>query len=433
MLAQHPGWVFFEGCNMIEASIAAVPGLIVYFLILAALIAAPTVLVAKARNKPWPLRTALAVYLAGILAVTLLPGDAGLQSWQCDTGAPTHLFTSASSLLNIALFVPGALLAVLLFKRPVTVAAAFGALSGTVEIAQSAGHLGRSCSVTDLTANATGALLGSLAGAVWIYWRRQSPAKPLRDFAWGTSLGALAVLAIGGVFESRIDRVDIVAMDDQKRALAESAVQADEWITAAARGVFGSDTQVRETETNKDGNRLQITATTDHGTISGTWPAKTLESAWSSNTRGDAGSLNKNEVTAAAAQFAHKWFPQNVAGSDQRVRSIGDGPTMAYTVVYRRYTDKVMMPMRLDLTITTTGRVIGFSAKTVNDPVLPPVTVDKAKAKALAKAATGLPSESALLLAQQVKGEWRPVWLVGSGKQDIAIDAATGERIAGKE
>ncbi|WP_167467466.1 hypothetical protein [Streptomyces rishiriensis] len=185
-------------------------------------------------------------------------------------------------------------------------------------------------------------------------------------------------------------------------------------------------------KTNKDGNRLQITATTDHGTISGTWPAKTLESAWSSDTRGDAGSLNKNEVTAAAAQFAHKWFPQNVAGSDPRVRSIGDGPTMAYTVVYRRYAEKVMMPMRLDLTVTTTGRVIGFAARTVDDPVLPRVTVDKAKAQALAKAATGLPSESALLLAQQVKGEWRPVWLVGSGKQDIAIDAATGERIAGK-
>ncbi|MDQ0961781.1 hypothetical protein QFZ66_005659 [Streptomyces sp. B4I13] len=189
---------------------------------------------------------------------------------------------------------------------------------------------------------------------------------------------------------------------------------------------------MRETETRKDGNRLQITATTNRGTISGTWPAKTLESAWSSNTRGDEGSLSKNEVAAAAARFAHKWFPRNVTKSDQRVRSIGDGPTMAYTVVYRRYADKVMMPMRLDLTITTTGRVIGFTARTVDDPVLPRVTVDEAKAKVLAKAATGLPSEAALLLAQQVKGEWRPVWLVGSGKQDIAIDAATGERIAGK-
>ncbi|MER6786201.1 VanZ family protein [Streptomyces sp. NPDC000658] len=418
---------------MIEASISAVPGLIVSFLILAALTAAPTALVAKARNKPWPLRTALAAYLAGVLAVTLLPGQAGLQSWQCDTGTPTHLFTSASSLLNVALFAPGALLAVLLYKRPVTVAAAFGTLSGGVELAQSAGDLGRSCSVTDLAANGIGALLGSLLGALWLCRRRRPPSRLLRDLAWGTSLAVLAALVVAGVFASRIDRVDIVAKDEQRRGLAESAVQADAWITTAARGVFGSDTQVRETATEKDGDRLRITATTNRGAVTGTWPAKTLESARSSHTRDDAGSLGKsldrNEVAAAAAQFARKWFPRNVKGSEQRVRFVGDGPAPAYTVVYRRYVDEVMMPMRLDLTLTASGRVIGFSARTVDDPVLPRVTVDEAGARALAKASTGLPGRSALLLAQRVRGEWRPVWLVGGGKRDVAIDAATGERV----
>jgi glycopeptide antibiotics resistance protein len=424
--------VCFEGSNVIEASISAVPGLIVSFLILAVLVAVPTALVAKARKKPWHLRTALACYLAGIVAVTLLPGDAGLESWQCDTGMPTDLFTSASSLLNIALFAPGAFLAVLLFRRPVTVAAAFGALSGVVELAQSVGHLGRSCSVTDLVANATGALLGSLAGAVWLYRQRQSPTKPVRDLVWGVSLAAVAVLAVGGVFQSRIDSVDVVAMDDQRRDLAESAVEADEWIATAAKGVFGSDTEVRGTATEKDGSNLKITAETNRGTISGTWPQKTLETAWSSNTRGDEGSLSEKEVAAAAERFARKWFPQNVAGSDQRIRSIGDGPTMAYTVLYRRYADKVMMPMRLDLTITTTGRVIGFTARTIDDPALPRVTVDEAKARTLAEDVTGLPSDSTSLLAQQVKGKWRPVWLVGSGKKDVVIDAATGERVAGE-
>lgn len=422
----------FEGAHVIEASISAVPGLIVSFVILAVLVAVPTALVAKARKKPWPLRTALAACLAGIFAVTLLPGDAGLESWQCDTGMPTHVFTSASSLLNIALFAPGAVLAVLLFRRPVTVAAAFGALSGAVELAQSVGHLGRSCSVTDLAANATGAVLGSAAGAVWLYRRRQSPAEPVRDLVWGVSLAAVAVLAVGGVFQSRIDSVDVVAMDDRMRDLAESAAQADEWIATAAKGVFGSGTEMRGTATKKDGSRLKITAETNRGTISGTWPQKTLESARSSNARGDEGSLSEKEVAAAAERFARTWFPRNVAGSDRRIRSIGDGPTRAYTVVYRRYTDKVMMPVRLDLTITTTGRVIGFSARTVDDPALPRVTIDEAKAKTLAEDATGLPAYSTSLLAQQVKGEWRPVWWVGSGKQDIAIDAATGERIAGE-
>ncbi|MFF4654783.1 VanZ family protein [Streptomyces sp. NPDC001381] len=416
---------------MIEASVSAVPGLIVSFLVLAVSVAVPTAFVARARNKPWPLRTALAAYVAGIGAVTLLPGSAGLEPSQCDTGMPAHVFTSAGSLLNIALFAPGAFLAVLLFRRPVTVAAAFGALSGAVELAQSVGHLGRSCSVTDLAANTAGSVLGSLVGALWLYRRRQSPGRPVRDLAWGLSLAVVAVSVVGGVFQYRIDAVDVVAMDDRRRGLADSAVQADEWIAGVARGVFGRDTQVRETATRKDGDRLTITARTNRGSISGTWPQKTLESARSSDARGDEGGLSEEQVTAAAEQFARRWFPKNVVGSERRIRSIGEGPTKTYVVVYRRYTDEVMMPMRLDLTMAATGRVVGFSARTVDDPALAPATLDEAEARTLAEKVTGLPAESASLLAQKVGGEWRPVWLVGSGTRDIAIDAATGERVAG--
>jgi VanZ like protein len=416
---------------VIEASIKAVPGLIVTFLILAAFVSAPTALIAKARNKPWPLRAALAACLAGIVSVTLLPGDAGLESGQCDTGLPTHLLTSTSSLLNIALFAPGAFLAVLLFKRPVTVAAAFGCVSGTVELIQSVSSLGRSCSVTDLAANTAGAVVGSLAGALWLRQRQQPLSKPVRDLLWGTSIALIGTVAVGGVFHSRIDSVDVVAMDAQRQNLAESAVQADEWINTAAKGIYGSGTQVRETATERRGNRLKITAQTNRGSIAGWWPEKELESAWSSNTRGDEGSFSKQQVATAADAFARKWFPKNAAGSKQLIRSIGDGPTRAYVVVYRRYADKVLLPMRLDLTVTTTGRVIGFTARTVEDPPLPPVTVDEAEARHLAKQATGLPTESTLLLAQQIQGKWRPVWLVGSGKHDVAIDAATGELIPG--
>ncbi|SEQ36180.1 Glycopeptide antibiotics resistance protein [Streptomyces sp. yr375] len=418
---------------MIEASIKAVPGLIVTFLILAALVAVPTALIAKARNKPWRLRTALTAYLVGIVTVTLLPGDAGLESGQCDTGMPAHLFTSTSSLLNIALFAPGAFLTVLQFKRPATVAVAFGCLSGAVELIQSFVNLGRSCSVTDLAANTTGAALGSLAGALWLHQRRQSLRKPVRDLLWGTSLALVGTVALGGVFHSRVDSVDIVAIDDQRKNFAESAIQADEWINTAAKGIYGSDTQVRETTTEKRGKRLKITAETNRGSIAGWWPEKDLESAWSSNTRGDEGSFSKKQVATAADKFARMWFPRNVAGSKQQIRSVGDGPTHAYVVAYRRYTDGVLLPMRLDLTVTTTGRVIGFTARAVDDPALPSVTVDEAKARDLAEQATGLPTDSTLLLAQQIKGEWRPVWLVGSGKRDVAIDAATGELIPGSD
>ncbi|MGV9704437.1 VanZ family protein [Streptomyces sp. NPDC003483] len=414
---------------MIQASISAVPHLIVSFLILAVLCAAPTALVAKARRRPWPLRASLAVYLAGIVTVTLLPGSAGLESGQCDTGVPVHMFTSASSLLNVALFAPGACLAVLLFRRPFTVAAAFGCLSGSVELIQAFGHLGRACSLTDVAANAVGAVLGSVVGAIWLRRRHQPPLRPARDLLWGATLAVVAVAAGAEVFHSRIESVDVVAMDDGRHRFVESAVEADEWITTVAKGIYGDDLRVRGTETKGYGDRLKVTAETDRGSVSGWWPQKDLESAWSSNPRGEDGRLTRMQVAAAADEFARKWFPRNIAGSTRRTRPIGDGATRAYVVGYRRYAQGVLLPMRLDLTITGTGRVIGFTARTVEDPALPKVTVDEGRARSLARAETGLPADSTLLLARRIGGTWRPVWLVGSGKRDIVIDAATGERV----
>jgi hypothetical protein len=418
---------------VIEASIEAVPGLVVSFLVLAALFGFPTAAVAKARGKSWPLRTVLAVHLAGIFTVTLLAGNAGLAPDQCDTGDPAHLFTSASSLLNVALFAPGAFLAVLLFRRPVTVAAVFCCLSAAVEIIQAKADLGRSCSVTDLVANGTGAVLGAAVGAAWLYRRRRQIRQPLRDFVWGAALAVVGSLAVTGVFSNSIKPVDVGERDERARRVAESSVQASEWIGTVAEELFGSGTEVRQSESQKFGTRLRISAQTNRGSISGWWPDRQLESAWSANMRGDEGNLDENQVAAAAESFARRWFPKNVAGSERVVRSIGDGPTRAYIVTYRRYADGVMMPMRLNLTITTTARIIGFISVTVEDPVLPRVTVDETKARSIAGKETGRKTQGANLLAQQVAGTWRPVWIVGTGKSDVMLDASTGVVISDTE
>lgn len=416
---------------MIEASVAAVPGLIVSFLAIATFVAVPTALVAKVRRKPWALSTALAIYLSGIAAVTLLPGDAGLNSGQCDTGMPTHVFTSASSLLNVAFFVPGAFLAVLLFKRPITVAAAFACLSGGIELVQSLAYLGRSCSVTDMAANTIGAVLGALIGALYLRWSRQPMQRLMRDTLWAVAVAGGGAALFVGIFQTQIESVDVVAMDDQQQSLAESSVEATEWITAASKDVFGSDTQMRQMSTKRVGGQLQVNAETNRGSISGLWPDKNLVSAWSSNMRGDEGSLTKAQVAKVARRFAQEWFPENVAGSEQEIRTMGEGPTRAYLVTYRRYAQGAMMPMRLDLTVTSAGRLIGFTARTVADPAIPAITVDEADARDLAEKETGKPTDDALLLVQKVKNDWRPVWLVGSGGEDIAIDAASGDRIPG--
>lgn len=74
----------------------------------------------------------------------------------------------------------------------------------------------------------------------------------------------------------------------------------------------------------------------------------------------------------------------------------------------------------------TTGRVIGFTASSINDPDLPPVVVSEGEARRAAEKQTRLSSDSTLFLAQLVEGEWRPGWLVGSGDKDVVIDAAPG-------
>ncbi|MFG2379751.1 hypothetical protein [Streptomyces avermitilis] len=45
----------------------------------------------------------------------------------------------------------------------------------------------------------------------------------------------MTIAASAEIFHSRIDSVGVVTMDDQRHGLAESAVEADEWITTAAR------------------------------------------------------------------------------------------------------------------------------------------------------------------------------------------------------
>ncbi|MEU4166967.1 VanZ family protein [Streptomyces sp. NPDC026665] len=414
---------------MIEASISAVPGLATAFLIFSALFALPTAFLLRARGKPWRLPTALAVYMAGILSVTTLPGSAGLEAAQCDIGAPIHLLSDESALLNVALFAPGALLAVLALRRPVTVAAAFGCLSGALELVQSLGHLGRSCTLTDLTANATGSILGAGAGAIWCLIYRTRTYRPKGDVAWGISILVLGGGLCATLFLTRIESVDVVAKDDAQKQQVDAAVDANAWLSTAAKATFGTDTEIVSSSVKFVGDKQKVTAETNRGNIAGWWPEKHLETAWAKDNRGDKGTASQRDAVATADRFARKWFPDSVDGSTQKVRVLGEGPTRAYMVTYRRYKDGVLMPMRLDITITTAKRILGFNARTMADPKLPSVIVDEKKARALAHHATGRATESTLLLAQEISGVWRPVWLVGSGNQDIAIDASTGQQV----
>ncbi|MFE9118200.1 VanZ family protein [Streptomyces sp. NPDC007172] len=414
---------------MIKASIGAVPGLISSFLILAGVLAGITALISKARNRPLLLPVLLATCTAGVLTVTLLPGGAGATVGQCDTGLPVHVFTSSSSLLNIGLFIPAAALSTLLFRRPATVAAVFMVFSGLIEFIQSVTSLGRSCTVTDVVANSIGALAGVGGAAVWLGIRGRTLRRPLRDFGWaaGIALAGSAALAYG--FNSQVTGVNVVAIDDSRRAMVDATDGSDTWLSAEAEAVFGTGTHPTGTSAEKDGSRWKIIASTDRGTISGWWPDRTLEKAWASDRHHDTGKLSAAQAGAVARAFARTHFPESLAGSDEAIRTLDDGPDAAYLVTYRRRRQGVLMPMRLDFTITRSGRMIGFTSEAVKDPVLPRATVAETAARRQAAKTAGAEPTSAQLLARQVGGQWRPVWLMSEHDATVWLDGVTGRRV----
>ncbi|MFF1479800.1 VanZ family protein [Streptomyces sp. NPDC058301] len=376
-----------------------------------------------------------AVSIVGVLAVTLLPGGAGeAMDGYCDTGIPAHLLTSSSALLNIALFVPAPMLAVITFRRPATVAAISVVCSGSIELIQATASLGRACSMTDVTANAMGALIGSGAGTIWVLLDNRGPSgvSVKRDLGWGAAVAVAGVSVLMGLFNVSVSSIDVVAADDRQRAQMHTLSGANDWIEQAAKEIFGGGTEVEETRSQADGSRWHVTATTNRGEVSGWWPDRSLERAESKQNRGDIGSLTRGEIEAVGSQFAKKWFPRSVAKSRQTMYPVGDGKDKVYVVLYRRYVNDVMMPMRLDITVTSAGRVMDFASRPDPDPELPAVTIGREEAKRLAKCVTGHQPKHANLLAQKVGGRWRPVWLMDTGKEDnpdIFLDAAGGAEV----
>ncbi|MFG2117202.1 VanZ family protein [Streptomyces sp. NPDC048718] len=419
---------------MIEASIGAVPGLFSAFFVMALLFAAPTAFIAKSRNRPPLLPALLATSIAGVLAVTLLPGSAGgAMAGICDIGRPVHMLTSASALLNIALFAPSPLLAVLLFRRPVTVGAISLVCSATVELIQATVPMGRACSATDLAANATGALLGVCTGAVWLRLRGRRISHVSRDVSWGTSLAAIGAAALAGWFYISVSTTDVVAADDKRSARLDALDGADEWMEESAREIFGKQTKSLGSTSIFEGNRTVITMKTDQGELVGWWPDRSLERAWSIDNTGEEGDLDADQVQAVGQEFAQKWFPTSVADSQKSLNAMGEDNSKVYRLTYRRYSQGVMMPMRLDITITSAGRIMGFTSDPTRDPPITPASISKKEAKRLAEKETGSEAEAAVLLAQKVSNEWRPVWMVsvksGSKDPNLFIDAASGRRV----
>ncbi|MFH9424593.1 VanZ family protein [Streptomyces sp. NPDC017529] len=189
---------------MIETSVGALPGLIPVFLIASALFGVPAFLISKVKGWPVGLPLLLALSLAGVFAVTMMPGIAGTgQADSCDVGlSGLDFLASESAQLNVLLFVPASFLAVLLFRRPLLTLAAILALACGNELVQRWTTLGRSCSYDDVKANALSGILGILLGCLYLWGRRRQLPFTRKDAVWGTGATVAVTVAVAVLFQS---------------------------------------------------------------------------------------------------------------------------------------------------------------------------------------------------------------------------------------
>ncbi|QZY20235.1 VanZ family protein [Streptomyces decoyicus] len=374
-----------------------------------------------------------------MLTVTLTPGDGGSgQAGICDVGLPLQgLLSSESARLNVMLLIPASFFAVLLFRRPFLVLAGTLMATGGIELLQSWTDLGRSCSYDDIKANAFGGFLGVILGVVVLWTRRRRPPFTKTDAVWGICSGVVGGAILSATFAFIVNPVHSEAKAQHRREAAGDDLAQDAWLQNAVASLYGKGTLITQSTSVKLNNgHWRLTAETAKGSVDVLWPDRKLARFTPKGRARGTGTLSEDELRSVGDRFAKKWLPDDVAGAKVTHRTV-DGSRGPHILVYRRYVDGVMMPMRLDLTVSPTGRITGMAAQSTPDPKLPKAVVTWASATKLAeRTAGGATAVPVKLLAQRVNRAWRPVWMVSivrgpkkTVESTVFLDAVTGSEV----
>ncbi|MFB9369776.1 VanZ family protein [Kitasatospora albolonga] len=423
---------------MIEAIFSSAPALVPVFAVLGLIFG--MVALRQARARQWPQAAAVlwGLSLAGVVAATLTPTTTGSSGRTCAIGSGVwETATTQQGLMNIALFVPLAFFAAVVLRRPLTVLAACTVLSAVTELCQTLLGTGRSCDGADFIDNALGALVGTVAAVVWSWLRSHKAGFGRRDVLRG--------LTVAGVGLAAVTTVVWLWVPLHRDAAGFGATSSSDEIEVpqrVAERLFGPGTllqNTRLTATPEDPPQQVLEATTDRGQFRIDWPTGRLLISASANSQIDPGPLTKDQVLKVGTDFAATWFPELTQASTSTLTST-DSAGGAYMLTYRRYNaDNVLMPMRLDITVSTSGRVMASSARWDADPQLPHSTVNADTAKRQAVSAhPGSRADTTFLLAKKIDGQWRPCWAVNIVKPGETqatgtvefVDAVTGRAVA---
>ncbi|MEV7213679.1 VanZ family protein [Kitasatospora cineracea] len=424
---------------MIEAIFGAVPALFPAFAVLGLFFGLVAFWKSRRHQYPPAVPVLWALSLAGELTATLTPSGGSTGSPSCSIGAGVWgTAVSEQGVMNIVLYVPLALFGTIVFRRPLTILATSAVLSGVTEVLQTLMGLGRACDSADFVDNVCGALIGTAAGVVWLWLRRRRPQFGRKDTlhsfaAAGTGFAAVAVVIWMFIPLYRDEAGFGTSASDDGGAGASRRIAAK---------LFGPDAHVETTQMGpnpeKSSQRV-LDVTTDRGRFRIEWPTERLLLSASADSQVDPGPLTQDQVREVGADFAAAWFSELTSAATQTLTPT-DSAGGAYMLTYRRYnSDAVLMPMRLDITVSTSGRIMASSARWDADPQLPhpAVSADAAKAKAVSTV-PGSRADTTFLLAKQIDGRWRPCWavnLIGQGEAQRSgtvdfVDAVTGQSVA---
>lgn len=355
-------------------------------------------------------------------------------------------FATTQGQLNVLLFAPFGLFAVLATRRPL-----FSFLMGllftaVVETAQATvPFVSRLCDTDDLVTNAVGVGAGVAAGALICRWAPQG--KPLERSAVRRAgiAGIATSLLIVTVWGTVIETVRAVLPTEAPTASPEQVRS----LNVALKEAFGDTYAVNEAMflNNMEGPNT-VSAALPGGYAELSWPDREKFTFHMNPTSQSDGTQpywipdvsrpvnTAEQAEEVATSFARRYAPWAVRDSKVKAWPVdAKAKELGWVVEWRRWQGEILMPMRLDILIEPSGRMTDLIARRIEDPALPPVTITEAEAwkrfesHHKLKPGQGV-REEPVYLAEREGDEWRVHWRLGAHQEDMllsaTVDASTG-------
>ncbi|WP_457532736.1 VanZ family protein [Streptomyces sp. MN13] len=354
-------------------------------------------------------------------------------------------FSGVQGQLNVLLFAPYGLFATLAMRQPILAAFTGVLFTAAVETAQATVPLvSRLCDTDDLVTNTAGVLLGAAAGVFFGRHARKGrsvDSRSVRRLVFA-STPLIAVLTIAWT-----------VVIDPTRAIKPSEVPSasstqTRALNAALQKAFNSSYHANDAlyVENSDGTAV-VTAPLDGGFAEISWPDREKFTAHFTPSYYNEGVhaykipnisrpvKSASEAKEVAEQYASRYAPWAMSDSQVNVRPIDEKAEIGWIVEWRRWESEVLMPMRLDIAIEPSGRIIDLIARKINDPALPDARITEAKAwrifeKHLKIGGEEVRREEPIYLAERRGDRWRIHWRLAARDGDkihsAVVDATDG-------